>query len=173
MKARVVRNLGVCVLLVAGCLVALASPASALVRVGRATPFYLQANTHYCMGTTNRLVVVARCNGSANQAWYPVEPYKGEGSYDMMFQQKSTGLCLQPQTGSKYSVATTAPCHDQNVSFTGNQTWFNYGGSRFANTRYYRSTHTCIGVTAVSNNHAVQMVPCNLKDLKQGWNKSA
>jgi len=167
-----------CTALLTGLLIAAATPAqAAIVRTGPATPFVLHAGSrHYCLGTDVSLAIIAPCNGSSNQAWYPVEPYLGDGSFDSMFQQKSTGKCLQVQTGSVNSLLITRTCTDQDSRFTGIQTWFRYGGtggSGWANTKYYRATHACMGVNTVTSGQAVSMVPCNGSDTKQGWDKES
>lgn len=174
MSLRGLFRLGMCVLMLAAGMVGLAGPAQAITHTGPATPFQLQANTAYCIGTSGVNAVLVRCNGSDAQKWYPSKNYLLDDT-NPMFQQKSSNLCLTANYYTAYSWVTIDTCHDQTSAFDGKQTFRVVGyGSNWTsvNAWTYHNSHVCLGVTSVASGQHIEMVPCNYSDRKQGWNKS-
>src|SRR4051795_10189301 len=108
---RRLRHLGICLLVVGGAMAALAAPAQAITHTGPANPFQLQANTRYCIGSSNTYAVLVKCSRSNAQKWYPSKNYLPDDT-NPMFQQKSSILCLTADyytrtPGSRLIVVTT------------------------------------------------------------------
>jgi hypothetical protein len=154
---------------------ALAAPAQAITHTGPANPFQLQANTRYCIGSSNTYAVLVKCSRSNAQKWYPSKNYLPDDT-NPMFQQKSSILCLTADYYTANSWVTIDSCHDQTSRFDGKQTFRTVGYYPAANWTSvnawtYHKSHVCLGVTSVASGQHIKMVKCNYKDKKQRWNK--